>query len=508
QDIHRIDLLLHLAQFHIFKPGEEQIDFDSARVYYNEASALNKTLKSSDADGFQILTESYLVKEKGSKENGRKIAEKALKILENGNNKYYLGRACYELSMYYGYEERQERLQKIALVERSVDAFKQAGKLERNAYSLEMLGDLYSIMDDFPKAIQVLKQALAAYESTKHSKLQGVYILLGQAYQFHHNESQALFYMLKALKTALAVNDSSMQLCQINNTLGVLYLRIDNREMSVKYLNDALEIAKRHHDEYAIFLLATNISVTYNDLQQPDQALKALASIPESFIQQGHPVDQAFIGISYLRTYTQLKQYEKAKVYCDTVLKLTGNKKLGDQIRYNIHFLSANYYLETKQYEKARHYLLKNIKLRKKVKFENFVAPDSRLWYRLDSAQGNFRSAFNHLHFYKTKMDSLFSANRVKQLQVLGVEYETAMKEDSIKLKDQDISILTEKNNLQQANLKQAALVKNVTIGGIGLAFIIIVLLYRQYRHKQKSNTVITQKNEQLQHFLTEKEWL
>ena len=68
--------------------------------------------------------------------------------------------------------------------------------------------------------------------------------------------------------------------------------------------------------------------------------------------------------------------------------------------------------------------------------------------------------------------------------------------------------MLTQQNSLQQANLQQANLIKNVTIAGISLAFIIIGLLYRLYRQKQKSNKVITQKNGQLQHFLTEKEWL
>ncbi len=33
-------------------------------------------------------------------------------------------------------------------------------------------------------------------------------------------------------------------------------------------------------------------------------------------------------------------------------------------------------------------------------------------------------------------------------------------------------------------------------------------LLYWQIRHKQQTNKVILQKNEQLQHFLAEKEWL
>ena len=74
-------------------------------------------------------------------------------------------------------------------------------------------------------------------------------------------------------------------------------------------------------------------------------------------------------------------------------------------------------------------------------------------------------------------MDSILSENRVRQLQVLGVEYETVLKEDSIKLKDKNILLLTQQNSLQQANLQQANLIKNVTIAGTILAFVIIGLL-------------------------------
>ena len=131
-----------------------------------------------------------------------------------------------------------------------------------------------------------------------------------------------------------------------------------------------------------------------------------------------------------------------------------------------------------------------------------------RLSYLLDSTEGNFRLANNHLLSYKVKTDSISSEKTRRQFQVLGIEYEIGMKEDSIKLKDKDISLLKQKNSLQQANLRQTSLVRNVTIGGIILASIIIGLLYRQYRHKQRSNQLITQKNEQLQHLLTDKEWL
>ena len=67
--IERIDLLLNLAQFHIFKPGERQIDFDSAKILIDEAASLNRLLKSPEANGYLILTQSYLINEKGQKED-------------------------------------------------------------------------------------------------------------------------------------------------------------------------------------------------------------------------------------------------------------------------------------------------------------------------------------------------------------------------------------------------------------------------------------------------------
>ena len=101
QDVNRIDLLLNLAQFYILKPGESEADFDSARVNINEAKVLNRSLKSSAADGYQLLTESYLTKENGQRDEARKMVERAVTIFESGTNKSYLGSAYYELASYY-----------------------------------------------------------------------------------------------------------------------------------------------------------------------------------------------------------------------------------------------------------------------------------------------------------------------------------------------------------------------------------------------------------------------
>ena len=508
QDINRIDLLLNLAQFHIFKPGESEIDFDSARVYINEAKSLNKTVKSSTANGYILLTESGITNEKGNKEVGKKMAEQAVSILETGINKTYLGRAYYQLSLYYAYDDPEQLPKKIALVQKAVTAFEQSGNLKAKARALEMLGDLYSEADNFAGAILILKQAQAAYDSIKYPALQGVYILLGSSYRELNEYGQALFYDLKALKTAQTLRDTSMQLCQIYNQIAALYNDIGMYDISLKYFWNALEIAQKSKDESAVVSIVTSMSSTFYEINQPVQALKVIELFPKKIMVSNNPDDRYRFNVCYLRAYLQTKEFNKAKPYLGIVLEFADKKMIPEIRRCNAYRFITEYYFGTKHYAKARHYLTKSIRLAEKINHEYSRVQGLRLSYVLDSTEGNFRSANKHLLSYKAKTDSISSEKTRRQFQVLGVEYEVGMKEDSIKLKDKDITLLKERNSLQQANVRQARLVRNVTIGGIILASIIIGLLYRQYRQKQKSNQLITQKNDQLQHLLVEKEWL
>ena len=504
----RIDLLLNVAQFHVFKPGERQIDFDSASILIDEAASLNKSLRSPEANGYQILTESYLLNEKGQKDEAKKLTEKAVPILEATSNKHYLGRAYYELSRHNDIYDSKELHTRILLVEKAVNCFEQAGTLNQNVYSLQMLGDLYNFNREYEKAIPILNRALAAYIKAGYPKLQGIYVLLGQSNSNLKNFAQALFYMLKALKTAQAVGDTSMQMCQINLSVGVIYERIDNKEMSIKYLIDGLEVAKRHNDEEAIYFLTTEICFLYNRLGQPGNALRMLDLMPEAARRAEDPFRKTNTSLCYLDTYTAFRQFGKAQNYCDVALYYLDNNEAVKELQITGYSLASRYFISTKQFSKATYYLAKNMELYKNNPLGLSRIRDEQLWYKLDSAQGNYQSAFNHLHFYKTKMDSIFALNKVRQLQVLGVEYETAIKEDSIKVKNRDIHFLTQQNQLQAANLKQAGLIKNITIVGIILVLIILGLLYRQYRQKQKTNQVITQKNGLLQQIVGEKEWL
>jgi two-component sensor histidine kinase len=169
----------------------------------------------------------------------------------------------------------------------------------------------------------------------------------------------------------------------------------------------------------------------------------------------------------------------------------------------NAYDILIQYFIATRQYDLARSYLLNSDALIKKqdVKQPTLISRNYSRWYRLDSAMGNYHAALSYIVKYVNINDSLFTVTKSKQLKQLEVQYQTDKKTAEIK-------ILNQKNELQQSNLEKANLIRDFTLVGVLSLIIIVGLLYRQYRLKQKSNESISHKNDLLQHLLTEKEWL
>lgn len=508
QDIDRIDLLLHLAQFYIAKPGEEKTDLDSAEALIDKAKPLCQKIKSTSSEGYLLLTESCLSNERGNKDAGKNMAEKAVGILEKGDNKLYLGKAYYEYSLYFNQWDSLELITKIALVEQAVDAFTKSGNRKYLARGLEMLGRVYYNDKGDDRAIPVLNRSLDIYNSIHENKVQGVYLALGRDYYSRLDYGHALHYFLKALRTANQVNDTTIQLWEINTLIGKTYQDIDRADIGLNYLKDALAVSRKYKNDYSSYNTVMNISTTYSDLEQYDDALKVLELMPESFLRSHVPLQKALISLCFFNAYTRLNRYDSARLYYDSLLYIVDRSLIDDYRRANIYRSIALYHFRIKDFQKAQFYLAKGHELGTKLKFESSLIKDMKLQYQLDSAKGNYSSAYANLLAYKIKMDSVTGIKKARQFEVLSVEHGLEIKEDSIKMKNRDIGLLTDRNALQQLNLKQARNIRNISIVGIFLASVIIGLLYRQYRQKQKSNKVVTSKNEQLQHLLTEKEWL
>jgi two-component sensor histidine kinase len=142
--------------------------------------------------------------------------------------------------------------------------------------------------------------------------------------------------------------------------------------------------------------------------------------------------------------------------------------------------------------------------------------------FQLDSMQGNYLSAIRHYQQYKRLEDSLLNETKNRQVANMEVLYDTEKKDQAIRLKEQNIKVLTKEKQLQQQQLAQDRLMRNALTGGAGLLLLLVGVLYNRYRLKQRSNqqlqaqqlllqakqAEVEDKNELLGELVEQKEWL
>ena len=499
QDTARVNTFLRLAEFEIFKPGEFKKDLDSAAIYIDQAKNVYKKVNSAEVYGHIILAESYLASERGQKDQGKALVKKAISILSRGTDKYQLGQAYLALAQYYNYFVQDEMLKKLEIVAQAANTFKNTGHTEREAYTYKMLGDLDTNM---ALGLKHLKHSLDLYQSIHYKQLQGIYDAIGSVYLVETDYGTALNYQLKASEAAQNTHDTTMQLCEINNHIGITYFKQLEYDQAVKYFKAALHTAEAYKDIQTIYLLSANICNAEIRLKRPGEVLNILRHTLNKYPTPPNDAEHdARFTNDYIQAYTMLKQYSLAERYSDHLLDVINHNTIPKSNLSDAYVALITYFFASKQYSRELIYLKKNDTLTRQMGISTNISVNNMAWFRLDTTLRNYKDAVYHLLIHNKIQDSTFTAIKNKQIKQLQVQFETKQKEG-------EINLLNQKTELGQSNLQRANLVKNVTMGGIVLALIIAGLLYRQSRLRRKSNTVITHKNELLQHLLTEKEWL
>lgn len=497
-DPDRIDALLKLAQFHIFKPGEFKTDLDSAAGLMREARELNDNLKSDEATGHILLVESYMANEHQERAKGKQLLGDALRLLDKGNNHYLKGRAYMSMADYYDLNSAAEIPDRMRAFKQAIAAFKAGGYIEREAYAYKMLAETDS---SDVTAEEELRKSLALYQSINYPAVQGVCDLMAVVFIIRSNFPEALKWGLKALKTAEAVGDSSMQLCTINNHIAIIYFHSRDSVNAVKHYTEGLRIAEKHNDKGNVYVLTHNIAAIYFNLKQPLRARDLMERIQKKY---GPPDKKPAMTYHWyvsdrLKLHTALKQFGLAEPYSRELLAM--EHQFPDHIQSDAYAMLLEYFLASGQYSRMLPYLKKDEVVAKSYGNPRNMANLHLLWFSYDTARHDYQSAVTHLLENNKWVNTIYTNARDRMLKELTVQFGTEKKADSI-------ALLNKESLLEKANTRQATLEKNMTIAGIIAVVIIALLLFRQNRVKQRNNNVITQQNEQLQHFLTEKEWL
>ncbi len=179
-------------------------------------------------------------------------------------------------------------------------------------------------------------------------------------------------------------------------------------------------------------------------------------------------------------------------------------------------------YFELGKYDKAISYTNSAYSMAIHINSWPLLMENHLTLYKLDSVKGNYISAMRHYQQYKKYADSIQSDVTGRQAVELAVQYETDQKNSQLEL-------LTDKALLQQQAIKQSTFVRNTVIAGSGLLLLLLFVTLNRYRLKQKANSLLQEKQDEINRqnrvleklvmeekkitgekdkLLTEKEWL
>ncbi|WP_188752171.1 ATP-binding protein [Parapedobacter defluvii] len=292
---------------------------------------------------------------------------------------------------------------------------------------------------------------------------------------YYYQQAQRLYETPGFIKNAgITQNQYDRRTSELYQNIATVFGTLSNFRKAHEYMDKAIAIAQKYDSRAARENLAffqQEKAGLYDDSGETEKALRLrLSYLPgiES-AQFDRPLENAYVNIA--TEYLELKKTDSAVFYADKHAALA--QKLNEpEYTASADFLQAKIAYQNKNYRKAEIYIEKaksyyeNVEdLFGKNKFYGLIKD-------IAFANGHYRDAFLYAQKYDETKDSLQTGKQAIEFMEREMRYETEKKETQIKL--------------QEAEIKQKKLFNYIFTGCTLGLILILVLLYRNHRHRQK----------------------
>ena len=510
----RIRLLIVIGEHYIWLPAP--LDKDNLQIAYSalmEALSLAERLHSDHwlVESLAILGKYYYAD--GQIARGREFFFRIIKLFEQkhdvASQAYWLGQM--DDYMPYVPELYSEMLNDY---QKALDQYLSINQKAEAAGIYGGMAFLCKSMNDFDYAKKLYFKKIALLKEVGNNQFYETFQYLAEIYYEEGNLDNALNYALQALRNIEFLH-ADENLPRVYRLLGDIYRGLNETARGSYYyrlaLDDEDNIVFIHNCGYAVLrsYIATLIS--------SGKAAEALA-FAKKYIAVNPPmsmfdeeISENVLGACYdaVGNIDMAEKKYLEMIKCDGFCQANMGKEMfltGNIVGTEAYHDIAKFYVSHDRYQQAQPYL------EKALKFENVPVPREKdlnyLQFRTDSASGNFVSAIRHYQRSVFLKDSLLAGERLKELNFLKVQFETAEQEKNIKL-------LEKEAQLQRRKLQQSAQLRMWSGAAMLLLVAFLAILYNRSRLKNKKNIqlerqkeIINYKNLSLSQLVREKEWL
>src|SRR5665213_286118 len=268
----------------------------------------------------------------------------------------------------------------LLLAQQALSLSKKTGFTKGEAGSLNTIGNVLMTTGNYPKALEILLQALKKFEAMQNKEgMAKVLLDIGDVYSTQGDYRKSINYIFKALAIANSINSQRAVLVGTGN-LGDSYEKLNMLDSAKYYTNTAYNLAMRLKDNDLIGVVLNNLGNIYSKMGNDTVAMRNYKSANPYYTGEGddNGLCETYLGMA--------KLFQKA----------------GDA-------------------DSCLYYAKLSFSIAQKDGFTNFVMDASKFLNGYYASVHNIDSAY----IYQTAMiaakDSLFSEEKQRQFQNLSL---------------------------------------------------------------------------------------
>ncbi len=362
----------------------------------------------------------------------------------------------------------------------------------------------YEYVFSYPDSSQnyVQQEILVARQMQSDLALSKAYIDYDGFFLIVGDYPQALRFVQKALKLA-EKSKSWLTIVRAYNDMADIYNDEGDYENAILYCTKAKSLMEQHwtpsfeKDLYTVgditgdtvanyeFIL-TGLADAYEKLNHLDSSLKYVQIVNDAKIKLSGKMSWPIIPFMFGNIYSKKGNYSTALQYYHSGISLAINVGVNTDIMKNCYGM-ANTFKKMGEYDSTIFYANKVLEV-SKLAYNPLTKLDAlNLLASIYKSKHNIDSLAKYLELTIATKDSLFNKKKIIQLQSLRFDEQLRQQEQA----------------QQQHELQNK--IKLYSLLAALVAFLLITfLLYRNNRHKQKANTLLTQQKEKVESTLSE----
>ena len=505
-DTNKVMLLLKLANYYVYKPGEHKADMDSSGTCLATALSLSNSLHFKKGQIISLLLWGVVFSESQGIGRAQRITRKAVALSEASTETLITAKAWFYLAEVYPNSNEATLNYKISCYQRAMTLFNQAGDKEAGTDMLGRIANIHYVQGHYPQALREFLGVLAQFKAL-NAPLFYTYNLLAVVSTGMGNYHESIKYGHAAIEDAKVRNDTT-DLGYFYLVLARAYYDLNQWDAGRQYLEMALHHFENRHETMMVLSTGNGICKGMIKVGKAKDALTFYTKLVKKNPPGNSLLSKVAVMQSYGDCYLALKKFDLAEKNYLGMIALEEQLKRDNVELAGSYKQIGNYYLIVRDYAKAKYYLQKALKFNGRYVNVRLASQLHSLLFKVDSAQGNYLNAIAHHQQFKLLSDSIFNIAKASKIASLNIQYD-------IKEKEKNIALLNRQSIIQKATIREKEIQRNATIGGAIMLFLFSILIYNQYRIKKRSNEQLTVQQSEISHknsallkLIEEKEWL